>query len=837
MQAIKQYISYKMQDKGIYIIETNSAPIKLIFLSDEILRVRTNFKNNWDESSYILVKTAWADNCDDYLKNERVRVNPIIPEIEENSEEIVFSTCALRVVIKKKKFIFEIYDKENTLLHSDLENRAFVEDHLGRVYHYSSFCEDSDKFYGFGEHGGTLEKSYQRLRLSPKDALGHNPKTGSPLYKHIPFYIKHNFNNGKSIGMFYHNTFDCSFDMGAEVSGYWKRYTYYNADGGEIDLFFIGGKDIAKVISNYTDLTGKTIMPPKYALGYLGSSMYYAELPQDCDKEIVNFIDKNHKEEIPIDGFQLSSGYTTGADGKRYFFTWNKTRFPNPKDFFSKMNERGVMCSPNIKPGILLTHPLYDTWKTVQGFILDSQKKAPYIDAWWGGDGSFVDFTSPQGREVWKKHLTDSLLANGVTSIWNDNCEYEINDNEAFCSFEGKGAITAQGKNIQSLIMNRVSHEAMETYCPDKRPFVVSRSGCAGLQRYASTWAGDNATSWDTLKYDVATVLNMSLSGVANNGCDVSGFYGPHPEEELFVRWVQCGIFFPRFSIHSCNTDNTVTEPWMYKKSTPLIRAAIKLRYSLLPYLYTLMKQASENGSPILRPLFYEFPLDENAAKDWGQFMLGSFLLAAPVLDKGAKEKTIYLPKGSRWYDYYTRKSYEGGQFITIPVNMESIPLFIRENALIARNFDIFTIAKDRENYFDIIVSAGTNFDYMIYEDDGNTNNYKKGDYLKTHISVTAGSKVILKVSYEGTYKSAVKNIILDVINTQKAPFKVFLDKQEIPPYLDEDVWKEKEFGWHYDRDLKSARIRYPKPQKDYSLIVSFEAFDLIGMAISEEEK
>jgi alpha-glucosidase len=385
--------------------------------------------------------------------------------------------------------------------------------------------------------------------------------------------------------------------------------------------------------------------------------------------------------------------------------------------------------------------------------------------------------------------------------------------------------------------MNKMSHEAMADFCPNARPFVVSRSGCAGLQRYASTWAGDNATSWDALKYDIATILNMGLSGLANCGCDIGGFYGGRPEEELFVRWVQAGIFFPRFSIHSCNNDNTVTEPWMYKKSLPIIRAAIKLRYSLLPYLYSLLQKASQDGTPIMRPLCFEFPTDESTAKDCGQFMLGASLLAAPIVEQGIKEKSIYLPKGCDWYDYYTHQKYQGGQTVAVPVSLETIPLFIKDDAFIPRNYEIFSISKDKETYFDIVVAVAKNSNYEIYEDDGLSNDFKAGKWLKTKVSISkVGAKFILDFKYEGSFESSVKNIFLEVINIQKAPFKVFIDKQEIDQYLNEHVLEKQEFGWHYDMDFKAARIKFARPQKDYVVTISFEAFDLIGMALSEDQ-
>lgn len=194
-----------------------------------------------------------------------------------------------------------------------------------------------------------------------------------------------------------------------------------------------------------------------------------------------------------------------------------------------------------------------------------------------------------------------------------------------------------------STMMAKTAKDALNDYAPNERPYLVNRAGFAGIQRYAQTWAGDNRTSWNNLKYNIPTVLGMGLSGVANQGCDIGGFDGPAPEPELFVRWVQNGIFQPRFSIHSSNDDNTVTEPWMYPKYTKYIRDAIQLRYTLIPYFYSLLHEAATVGSPIMRPLVYEFQNDPNVAEESFEFMLGSSLLVANVLEKGENKKKRYI--------------------------------------------------------------------------------------------------------------------------------------------------------------------------------------------------
>ena len=667
-------------------IQTNSVEIRLMFLTDSILRIRAGFDGDFAEESYSLVMTAWEDRMDDFLKNYRRRITAADAVLTDGEKEAVIQGKELKVVVEKDPFRICVYDKEGTLLHADIVDLAYMEDSNRRRIHTSEISPD-DCFFGFGEKSGEFNKAQKFMGMSPKDAMGYNPKETDSLYKHIPFYIKLNRGTKKAVGYFYHNTYECDFDMGREKSNYWKMHSRYRTDGGDIDLFLIAGPSVRKVVERYTDLTGKSAMLPRYALGYLGSSMYYPELDADCDDAITEFIDTTKEEGIPVDGFQLSSGYCaieTEQGIKRCVFTWNKKRFKDPKDFFKQMKERGITVTPNVKPGMLLVHPKLEEMKAKGMFVKASDSDEPGIGTWWGGKGMFVDYTNQETRDNWKAMLKENVLDYGTCSIWNDNCEYDsMVDKDCRCCFEGKGGTIGQLKSVMSNIMCHITDEAIHETFDNTRPYIVCRSGHAGIQRYAQTWAGDNLTCWDALKYNIATILGMSLSGVANQGCDIGGFYGPAPEGELFLRWIQNGIFQPRFSIHSTNTDNTVTEPWMYSDLKDDIRTAIEFRYQLSPYLYSLTARAHETGLPIMEPMCSAFQNDPQCYEEGVDFMFGDSLLVANVVEKGAVTRSIYLPEGDNFYDFYTRTPYEGGQTIEIPVTRSSIPLFVRSGAII----------------------------------------------------------------------------------------------------------------------------------------------------------
>ena len=827
--------AYTVAKKDSYFsVMTNSVEIRILFLTDSILRIRAGFDGDFAEESYSLVMTAWEDRMDDFLKGRRTRVEAADAVLSDGDREAVIEGRILKVVVEKEPFRICVYDKEGTLLHADIVDLAYMEDSNHRRIHTSEISPE-DCFYGFGEKSGSFNKAQKFMSMSPKDAMGYNPRETDSLYKHIPFYIKLNRGTRKAVGYFYHNTCECDFDMGREKSNYWKPHSRYRTDGGDIDLFLIAGPSVRQVVERYTDLTGKSAMLPRYALGYLGSSMYYPELDKDCDDAILDFIDTTREEKIPVDGFQLSSGYCTVETDKgikRCVFTWNKKRFKDPREFFAQMEKRGVTVSPNVKPGILLIHPRLDEMKAKGMFIKASGSDEPGIGTWWGGKGVFADFTNPSTRTYWKEMLKENVLEYGTSSVWNDNCEYDsLVDKDCRCDFEGKGGTIGQLKSVMSNIMCHITDEAIHETFTNTRPYIVCRSGHCGIQRYAQTWAGDNLTCWDSLKYNIATILGMSLSGVANQGCDIGGFYGPSPEAELMVRWIQNGIFQPRFSIHSTNTDNTVTEPWMYGDCTDYIREAIGLRYQLSPYLYSLMERAHETGLPIMEPMCSAFQEDVKCYEEGVDFMLGDSLLVANVVEKGAVSRKVYLPEGETFYDFYTRAAYEGGRTVELPVDLGSIPLFVRSGAIIPMAEDRLDNLKTQQaEHIRILCAADRDGRFELYEDDGISMDYEKGGCLKTSITMTAGERTVLDFHQEGHYETAVKTLYLDMIHREKAPYWVKADGETIPHFLHRRKFEDADCGWYYSQRLKSVQIKYPNPKKDYQVIVSFEQFDLIGM-------
>lgn len=832
---VKKYESHEKVSNG-YIIHADTADVLLVFLSDDVIRVRVSFDRNFEEASYTLITTAWEDRLDPLFAEERTRIEALDAACSETEKTLVFETASLRLVLNKDPFSFRLYDASGALLYRDLPERAFEKDQLGRLSHYSCMDRKTDHFYGFGEKTGHLDKKMRRLRMSPKDAIGHDPETGDPMYKHIPFYIRVNEETFHSLGLFYHNSYDCVFDLGQEISGYWERYCYYQTDGGDIDLFLINGPSMKDVITRYTWLTGRTILPTKQSLGFCMSTMYYAELEKDCDQEIYKVIDKHLKEEIWIDNFWLASGYSSGEeDNLRYCFNWNHRRFPDPEGFFEKMNSMGINVICNLKPGVLKKHPYAKYYEDHDAFIKTPDGKADAFGRWWGGEGRFIDFTGEAGRSAWQHLLEENILKKGTKTVWNDNCELDgIEDRLSQCEYEGAKGTMEDLKIIHSNMMAYTAVRAIRNVYPNERPYIINRAGFAGIQRYAQVWGGDNLTDWRTVKYNIATIMGMGLSGCANMGCDIGGFAGGVPESELMLRWIQSGIFQPRFTINSANDDNTVTQPWMYEEILPDVRAAYALRYRMLPYLYSLMYEASIDGLPVMRPLFLEFPDDAECYHDQNlTFMYGSSVLVANVVEKGASTRTVYLPGGTTWYDMNDNlKEYPGGQTIEIPVDHSSIPMFLRGSAIFITSEDIKRILRDTIKHLDLLISAERDCSFIYYDDDGHTEDYKKGICAKTTVSVKSGDRTVITFDKQGEYPDSVEEMTIKLVSKKKGAFWVTVDGTQLPRYLVRDVLEESEAGWYYELTDRSIIVKFPKPKKDcFDVVISTEKFDLIGMA------
>jgi alpha-glucosidase len=297
---------------------------------------------------------------------------------------------------------------------------------------------------------------------------------------------------------------------------------------------------------------------------------------------------------------------------------------------------------------------------------------------------------------------------------------------------------------------------------PDKRAFVLTRSTFAGGQRYAALWTGDASTDWPSLRQSVCTLLGLGISGIPFVGSDIGGF-GQMPSAELLTRWLQTAVFYPFMRMHT-PIDTPDKEPWSFGWQFEAVnKRAIELRYELLPYIYNVMQQASETGVPALRPLFLDFPDDVNTAKIDDEFLFGSDLLVAPVLSEGAQNRSVYLPAGD-WYDYWTGQHYSGPTTLSVPVTLDSIPMFVRGGGFIFRQPVVQNTGQMPGNPLRVLIAPANNSSASLYEDDGESMRYRQGDFMRREFTQVyfTGRRVFGVSAPEGSWRLAKRDLILE---------------------------------------------------------------------------
>ncbi len=312
------------------------------------------------------------------------------------------------------------------------------------------------------------------------DACGYDAETTDPLYKHIPFYLTvRPDEGGAAVGVFYDNLARAAFDLGKELDAYHGWYRTFEAEDGDLDLYVIFGPAIGDVVARFASLTGRTAFPPRWALSYSGSTMSYTDAPNAAER-LAGFLDLIREHGIPCRSFHMSSGYSLIGD-KRYVFTWNRDRIPDPKALGARFEAAGLHLIANIKPAMLLDHPRFAEVEAFRGFVRDGEDSSrPHIAQFWGGEAAYLDFTNPQTSDWWTRQVTEQLLDNDIACTWNDNNEFEIWDEEAGADLAGQGAPMACLRPVQSSLMMRASQRAQVAAVPEKRPFLVSRSGGPG---------------------------------------------------------------------------------------------------------------------------------------------------------------------------------------------------------------------------------------------------------------------------------------------------------------------------------------------------------------------
>ncbi|MFS8794895.1 glycoside hydrolase family 31 protein [Synechococcus sp. R8-2] len=646
-------------------------------------------------------------------------------ELQESSTQIHLSTSQVQVQIDRDPLRFSFQDSQGQEFCADVSSGlTWGSDSIRLVKH----LHPAEHIYGLGERAGLLNKRGRRYSHWTRDCWNYDAHSDN-LYQAIPFalFLRPNL----CYGLFLHCTHWSQFDLGQIDPEQWA----IEVRAPELDYYLIYGPTPDLVLDTYTQLTGRPPLPPLWALGYQQCRWSYASAAQ-----VQTVAQQFRQRQIPCDVIYLDIDYMRGYR----VFTWDPRRFPEPARLMAQLHEAGFRVVAIVDPGVKFEpeadYAVFDEGLAQDFFIrrADGHLFHGYV---WPGKVLFPDFLRPGVRQwwgSWQRVLTQA----GVDGIWNDMNEPALNDRP----FGDGGQIVdipldapqgppdeptthAEVHNLYGLLMTRASREGLEQLNPNRRPFVLTRSGFAGIQRWAAVWTGDNQSSWEHLEMSLPMLLNLGLSGVSFVGADIGGF-GGNATPELFARWMQMGILYPLMRGHSA-LGTRPHEPWSFGLEVETIcRQAIQLRYQLLPYLYSLFWESSQTGSPILRPLLYEFPDDPQTYEISDQAMLGSALLAAPVVRPGVRCRAVYLPQGT-WFDWWTGQAHTGPRYILVPAPLEQLPLFVRGGSVLPLAPPCPSTAHLRRDQPHLKLYPG-NGSFTLYEDDGETLAHRAGAWATT---------------------------------------------------------------------------------------------------------
>lgn len=797
-RGYQQISSTEQQDASVHLRSSASSKTQFDFSFEA---VRQNlFRVTFASPDHPIPPYPSVQKPETNLKNINVSVKS-----DASSKTIEIAGVTAQVEWEHTPVVSLSWTGSEKLLHRGLPLRSYVADSTG-VASYS--VHDRTALHvGLGEKSAPMDLSGRTFQLSATDCFGYDVYNTDPLYKHIPLLVKATPEG--CVALFSTTHGRGSWSVGAEIDGLWGHFKVYRQDYGGLEQYMIVGKNIQEIVHSYAELVGFPLRVPRWAYGYISGGYKYTMLDEPpAHLALLEFAEKLKEHGIPCSAHQMSSGYSIApVEPKvRNVFTWNNSRFPDPEDWIKKMHKHGIRLITNIKPFLLASHPDFQKLIDCNGFFKDPETNEPgYMRLWsaggaTGGKGCHIDFTSKEAFDWWYKGC-QSLKAVGIDGMWNDNNEYTLpNDDWKLClddkmvSADAKKAtdnsVGYWGRAMHTELMGKSSHDALLDMEPKYRPFVLTRSATAGTMRYsASTWSGDNVTSWESMKGANALSLNAGMSLLQCEGHDIGGFEGPQPSPELLLRWIQLGCVSTRFAINCFKTspDNNdvgeVIEPFMYPEITPLVRDAIKRRYEMLPYIYSMGLESHMSATPPQRWIGWGYESDPEVwtkALKAGdeQFWFGDSILVGGVYKAGVNVANVYLPrKSGDQFDYgYVNMNapynyLASGQWVEITSEWrESIPLIAKIGGAIPVGKNVHTRVpgddtdasqgvEELDDYRGVEVfppkgtSHGNVFSNTWYEDDG--------------ISQKPATS-----SYTLSYSSTDEKVLVDFTRDEKSGFK-----------------------------------------------------------------
>jgi alpha-glucosidase len=763
LEKIGPVTSYVKSERGVTLNCSDNSQVQITILAPDLIRVRASFAKPIPARDH-----SWA------IAKENWDTPPWI--INETTAAITIATSEVEVVIHRAPLLIEFLDaRTHSMINADEQPMSYdAKGALSKIQFdpaAGTFVAAAKKlgfdehFYGLGEKAARLDKRRGFFVNWNSDTPGYT-EGRDPIYQTIPFYL--GLQNGAAYGIFFDNSYRSYFDFG-RLS---QERVWFGAEGGELNYYFFYGPSIRKILSRYADLTGHMPMMPLWSLGV--QQCRYSYYPDAMVERVVR---EYRERDLPLDVIYLDIHYLNGYR----VFTFDPKRFPDPKALSDRLAKQGVKVVVIVDPGVKYQPPVKGAPPIVSAgpelqaqdqryYVFDQGVAGDYfqhrkggqlfIPRVWPGDSVFVDFIKPDARKWWGD-LHRAYTDNGIAGIWNDMNEPADfvdqtggNQRDVVSYDEGENTTHAKNRNVFGLLMSRATYEGLARLQPDRRPFVVTRAAYAGIQRYSTMWTGDTLSTWDALALNVPMFTTLGLSGEPFVGSDVGGFIG-RANGEFLVRSYQIGFLAPFFRNHHA-IDGYDQEPWRFGKYyEDIIRKYLKLRYQLLPFLYTTLEEAHRTGTPVFRPLLLNYQDDANTYNLDDEFMIGGDLLVAPVTKPDVTSRLVYLPKGV-WYDYWTNKKYAGGTMIRAEAPLETVPMFVRGGAIIPLGPEMrYTGEKPLDPItFAIYPDEQGSASVTLYEDDGISPAYQRGEFRRTAIAVKRlGARYVVNVGApQGSY-------------------------------------------------------------------------------------
>jgi alpha-D-xyloside xylohydrolase len=598
---------------------------------------------------------------------------------------------------------------------------------------------DDEHYYGLGQnHEGFLDHRGRRIEC------WHNYTATAAPSICVPFLV-----TNKGYGIVWDNPSKTVIEPGFNEQTRWTSEV-----GDRVSFFVIAGNTTDEIYAGYRSLTGTTPMLPKAAYGFIQCKQRYSS--QD---EVLAVAKGYRDRHLPLDVVVVDWFYWT----KMGQIDMDPVKWPDPAAMNRQLHQMGLQTMISVWPRFVPEDRYYDRLLK-NGWLLHLADGTPINGLPYDRAGSDIDTTNPEAARWYWETIRDNILSKGFDSLWSDETEPDLPPNGAYFHV-GPGT---RYFNIYPLFHTAALYDGFRRDLK-RRALILSRDSYLGVQRNgAMFWSSDIYPTWDTLKRQVPTGLDFTASGMAYWSNDIGGWqYLPaehHPAHpplldgsdardniggyedypELYTRWFEYGSFLPIFRTHGSRLYNEV---WTYGKAAePILEKYLKLRYQLMPYIYSLGYRTYESGAPYMRALFMDFPDDPNVAGMGDEYMFGPAFLVAPVTEQGATSRSVYLPAGPDWYNYWTNQRIRGGQTIKVSAPIDTLPLFVRAGSIVPLGEPVESTS-EMQKLARVRVYRGADGDFTLYDDDGKTYAYEGGDRKVTrlHWNNAAG-----RLSHEG---------------------------------------------------------------------------------------